>query len=105
MEKLLVVIFTSLTIVFSLFGLPSSAQAKTCYDQNGHKICLEHVQRSAKYHWQYKVRSTIDDQQQPLIWYDCRDRTQTSNAGEFKGIIEKFAPNGVGAKVCKLVDR
>lgn len=105
MKQFRVVIVTGITIIFSLLGFPSHAQAKTCYVQNGHKFCLERIQRSAKYYWQYKVRSTIDGQKQPLIWYDCRDRTQTSNAGDRKGIIEKFSPNGIGEKVCKLVDR
>lgn len=104
-KRFLVIIYTGVVIVFLLLAFPSLAQAKTCYRQQGYDVCLEQVQRSAKYHWRYKVKATIDNQKQPLTWYDCRDRTQTAITGASKGVPEKFLSNGIGAKVCQLVDR
>ena len=82
------------------FALP--AHARSCYHRGEHDICLEQVQRSAKYHWRYRVESTVDGQRQPLTRYDCRDRTRTFLKGPQKGRSQKFTTEGIGDQLCAL---
>jgi hypothetical protein len=63
------------TIALWLSRYPAPAIAATCRKFQGQQICLERIQRSAKYHWQYRVTLRIDDVWQPLTLYDCRDLT------------------------------
>lgn len=92
-------------IACGLLVFSAPAQAATCRHTQGHEVCLQRVQRSAKYHWRYRVTATVDGQQQPLTRYDCRDRTQTPLAGSSKAKIVDFAEDGVGALVCQLLNR
>lgn len=85
------------------FALP--AYARSCYHHGDHDICLERVQRSAKYHWRYRVEATVDGQRQPLTRYNCRDRTRTLLKGPQKGQPQKFTPAGIGDQLCALVNR
>ncbi|NER84993.1 MAG: hypothetical protein F6K42_36895, partial [Leptolyngbya sp. SIO1D8] len=64
----------------------------------------ERIQRSAKYHWQYQVKATIDGKTQPLIRYNCRDRFKTPMEGPEKGFPIKFSSQGIGDRLCKLVN-
>ena len=92
-------------IVFCLTSLALPAQAQNCYHQGEHTICLERVQRSAKYHWRYRVTASIDGQQQPVTRYDCRDRTRTPLKGPQKGRSQKFTEASIGNQLCALVNR
>ncbi|MEL6384936.1 MAG: hypothetical protein AAFQ89_21240 [Cyanobacteria bacterium J06626_18] len=94
-----------LLIALILTSLPTPAQARSCYPSRGHEICLERIQRSAKYHWQYKVKATVDGQAQPLTQYNCRDRLKTPLEGANKGVPIQFSAEGVGDRICKLVNR
>ena len=99
-----VVLMGGVAIACSLTTFPVSAQANTCRQYQGHEICLERIQRSAKYHWQYKVRAQLDGQPQPLTRYNCRDRIRTPMAGAEKGNPMAFTPDGIGEMLCKLVN-
>lgn len=92
-------------IALSCLSLALPAQARSCYHRGHHDICLERVQRSAKYHWQYRVEATVDGQHQPLTRYDCRDRTRTFLKGPQKGRSQKFTTEGIGDQLCALVNR
>lgn len=94
-----------LAIALSLFTWAAPVWARSCHRTDGHEICLDQVQRSAKYHWRYRVNATVDGQPQPLTRYDCRDRTQTPLAGAQKGTVQPFSTDGVGTRVCALVHR
>ncbi|NEQ43967.1 MAG: hypothetical protein F6K00_10575 [Leptolyngbya sp. SIOISBB] len=94
-----------LAIAVSVLSFAWPAHARSCYHRGGHDICLERVQRSAKYHWRYRVEATIDGQRQPLTRYDCRDRTHTFLKGPQKGRPQKFTSAGIGDKLCQLVNR
>ena len=102
MRRLLVGILLAIALVLAL---APPALAHNCRMQNDHTICLERVQRSAKYHWRYRVQATIDGASQPLTRYNCRDRTRTPLAGAQKGITQPFLPAGVGVRVCQLLNR
>ena len=93
-------------IAFSLTSFALPAEARNCYHRGDHTICLEQVQRSAKYHWRYRVKATVDGQQQPLTRYDCRDRTRIPLRGAHKGQPQKFSETtDVGDQLCALVNR
>lgn len=93
-------------IAFSLVLVPPAQAAYPCRTIQGHEICLEQVQRSAKYHWRYRVKAIVDGQPQPLTRYNCRDLTrQVIERGFPKLDPEAFPPNSVGSLVCKLVRR
>jgi len=94
-----------LAIVLGLTSFALPAQAGNCYHRSDHEICLQQVQRSAKYYWRYRVEATVDGAPQPLTRYDCRDRTRTPLAGPQKGRSQKFTAADIGDKLCQLVDR
>jgi hypothetical protein len=93
----------AIALAVTSFALP--AQARNCYTRDEHTICLERVQRSAKYHWRYRVKATVDGQRQPLTRYDCRDRTRTPLKGIHKGQPQKFTSTDIGEQLCALVNR
>lgn len=99
----LVIVGLALAISMLSFAMP--AHARSCYHQGSHDICLERVQRSAKYHWRYRVEATVDGQRQLLTRYNCRDRTRTPLKGPQKGQPQKFTAAGIGDKLCELVNR
>ncbi|RZM78902.1 hypothetical protein [Leptolyngbya iicbica] len=92
-------------IAFAVTSFALPVQARNCYDREAHTICLERVQRSAKYHWRYRVQATVDGQPQPLTRYDCRDRTRTPLKGAHKGQPQKFTSADIGDQLCTLVNR
>ncbi|MGF1460087.1 MAG: hypothetical protein ACFBSG_13805 [Leptolyngbyaceae cyanobacterium] len=91
-----------LAIALTMVGVAAPAAASNCYRSAGHEICLTQVQRSAKYHWRYRVQATIDGERQPQTRYNCRDRTQTPMAGPQKGRTQPFTPAGVGDRLCRM---
>lgn len=93
-----------LAIAVGLTSLALPAHARPCYHRSDHEICLERVRRSAKYHWRYRVATTVDGKRQPLTRYDCRDRTRTPLAGPQQGYSEKFTEAGIGDQLCQLLD-
>lgn len=94
-----------MAIACFLLVLSAPAEAATCRQVQGHEICLQRVQRSAKYHWRYRVTATVDGEQRPLTRYDCRDRTQTPLAGSDQAKTVKFSEEGIGNLVCQLLNR
>jgi len=96
-------ILGAIALAITSFALP--AQARNCYARDEHTICLERVQRSAKYHWRYRVQTIVDGQRQPLTRYDCRDRTRTPLQGEHQGQSQQFTTAGIGDQLCALVNR
>ena len=102
MRRLLVGILLAIALVLAI---APPALAHNCRIQNDHTICLESVQRSAKYHWRYRVQASVDGETQLLTRYNCRDRTRTPLAGPQKGITQPFSPAGVGVHICQLLNR
>ncbi|MEM9001932.1 MAG: hypothetical protein AAGE59_00255 [Cyanobacteria bacterium P01_F01_bin.86] len=98
-------IFIGMAIALVMTSFPSITQARSCYSSQGHEICLERIQRSAKYHWQYKVKASVDGKSQPLMRYNCRVRLKTPLEGPNKGFPTDFEPEGIGDRICKLVNR
>ncbi len=78
-----------------------SAYAATCRSMSQAMVCLVDVKRSAKYHWEYRVRISVDGVQQPMVRYNCRERTQTQPDGTTIAITD----NSVADWVCRLVHR
>jgi hypothetical protein len=105
MIRVITTLLVSGAIALCLLILAPPAQARSCHHRQGHEICLEQVQRSAKYHWRYRVKATVDGKSQPLTRYNCRDRTRTPLKGPHKDIPVNFADLGVGDLVCQLVNR
>ena len=102
MRRLLMGVLIAIALVLAI---APPALAHNCRIQDQHEICLEHVQRSAKYHWRYRVQAIVDGEPQPLTRYNCRDRTRTILAGSQKGITQPFLPAGVGVRICQLLNR
>jgi hypothetical protein len=105
MKRVLTALVIGSAIALCLLALPLPAQARSCYHRQDHEICLERVQRSAKYHWRYRVKATVDGQPQPLTRYNCRDRRRTPLIGPQSNVPLRFADQGVGDLVCQLVNR
>lgn len=97
------IVLGAIALVLLTFALP--VQARTCYDWGDHTFCLAEVRRSAKYHWEYRVRATLDGNAQPLTRYNCRDRTRTPMEGPQQGRSQPFESEGMGDRLCRLVNR
>ncbi len=89
---LLLVILLTLTVAFP-------AQAFVCRTLGDQSVCIVQIQRSAKYHWEYRVVLRIDGVDQPLERYNCRDRLRVQTNGTRVSFDEK----GVGDLICRLV--
>jgi hypothetical protein len=88
-----------LGLVISIWLLMiAPAQASLCRQVNQQNFCAVNIQRSAKYHWQYWVKTSIDGVSQAKSTFDCR--TQKIYSGD--GRVTPFAQNPLGAIVCKL---
>ncbi|MGF1541851.1 MAG: hypothetical protein ACFCU5_15620 [Pleurocapsa sp.] len=86
-----------MTIIYwNAIALP--AEATLCRDLDSHRICIVKIKRSAKYHYRYRTIVSIDGAKQPLVVYDCRDRTITK---KHKYPIP-FTANSAGNLVCSL---
>ena len=75
------------------------AQALVCRTLGDRSVCIVRIQRSAKYHWEYRVALRLDGVDQPLERYNCRDRIRVQG----KGTRVSFDEDGVGDLICRLV--
>ncbi|WP_254567551.1 hypothetical protein [Oscillatoria sp. HE19RPO] len=75
------------------------AQALVCRTLGDRSWCIVRIQRSAKYHWEYRVALRLDGVDQPLERYNCRDRIRV----QANGTRVSFDDNGVGDLICRLV--
>ncbi len=89
---LLLSILLTLTVAFP-------AQALVCRTLGDRAVCIVRIQRSAKYHWEYRVVLSLDGVDQPLERYNCRDRLRV----QANGRRVSFDENGVGNLICRLV--
>jgi hypothetical protein len=78
--------------------LIAPAQASLCRQMNQQTFCVVNIQRSAKYHWQYWVKTSIDGVNQAKSTFDCRTQKIYTRDGR----VTQFAQNSLGALVCKL---
>jgi hypothetical protein len=86
-------------ICWSAIALP--AAAALCRDLEGHRVCIVNIKRSAKYHYRYRTVVSIDGEKQPLVIYNCRDRTITKK----NKYPIPFKANSAGNLVCSLFDK
>ncbi|MCT7985612.1 hypothetical protein NG796_20270 [Laspinema sp. A4] len=75
------------------------AQALVCRTLGDRSVCIVQIQRSAKYHWEYRVALRLDGVDQPLERYNCRDRIRVQG----NGTRVSFEPDGVGDLICRLL--
>jgi hypothetical protein len=86
-----------LVLLIALFWFPHPAAAAAfCREVNQQQVCIVSIQRSAKYHWEYRVVLQIEGEEKPLEVYNCRDRVRV----QFNGTRRPFQPDGVGEMVC-----
>ncbi|MCT7963798.1 hypothetical protein NG791_24270 [Laspinema sp. D1] len=76
------------------------AQALVCRTLGDHRsVCIVRIERSAKYHWEYRVALRLEGVDQPLERYNCRDRLRVQT----NGTRVSFDEDGVGDLICRLV--
>lgn len=92
----IIVLIALLCVIYSL-----PAQASPCRSLKGQSVCILDIQRSAKNHWEYRLKIKIDQITQPVAIYNCRDRFSQTLDGEKL----PFAPQGVGDWVCHLLEK
>lgn len=88
-----------------LFGLLSVtiapvSEAGMCKMFDNHQICIISLKRSAKYHWEYRAKLSIDGVAQGEWIYNCRDRLRVSSDGK----QSKIEPNSFGEYLCGRVN-
>jgi hypothetical protein len=82
----------------ALWGwIPPASASVLCRDVEGQQVCIESIQRSAKYLWEYRVVVAVDGQKQPLKVYDCRSKAAADKASSIEAAMEAF--------ICNLVNR
>ncbi|ERN43192.1 hypothetical protein KR51_00000850 [Rubidibacter lacunae KORDI 51-2] len=77
------------------------AEAAFCRTVAGHSICILDIKRSAKYHWEYRARVSVDGKKRPFEVYNCRRRIRVRRDGR----IVPFDDDGVGNSICSLLAR
>jgi hypothetical protein len=91
---------TLLTLVLSL-GVIFPAEAVFCRKQGDRLICILSIERSAKYHWEYKATVSINGVSRPIEKYNCRQRVRV----EKNGTAVPFEPNGAGELICSVLNK
>ncbi|NJL49151.1 MAG: hypothetical protein HC929_18890 [Leptolyngbyaceae cyanobacterium SM2_5_2] len=74
--------------------------AAQCQTLDSHRVCLESIQRSAKYHWEYRVTVSVDGQKQAQQRYDCRQFMPTSASAEPTAVPTETR---IGQWICRLM--
>lgn len=100
-KPLLAVTCCLLFSVISLSAIAFPVEAALCRNLDGREICIVKIKRSAKYHYRYRTVVSIDGQKEPLVIYDCRDRT-ISRKNKYP---IPFKSNSAGELVCSLFDK
>ncbi|GAB4293182.1 MAG: hypothetical protein Fur0025_29350 [Oscillatoriaceae cyanobacterium] len=82
-----------------LFLLPLPAAASFCRQVNKRLICIISIERSAKYHWEYRAAVKIDGVARPIELYNCRQRVRVGKNGQ----VVRFEPHGAGELICSTL--
>ncbi|MGB3199649.1 MAG: hypothetical protein WBA99_02030 [Nodosilinea sp.] len=70
-----------LLLALGIWGWGGAAAAGSlCQNVGAQRVCIETINRSAKYAWEYRVVVSVDDQRCPLKRYDCRPEVQLKEA-------------------------
>ncbi|EKD08679.1 hypothetical protein HFV01_29260 [Limnospira fusiformis SAG 85.79] len=85
--------------LLSVMIVPVS-EAAICRMIDNHQICIISLKRSAKYHWEYRAKLSIDGVAQGEWIYNCRDRLRVDSDGK----QAKFEPNSFGEYLCRTVN-
>ncbi len=96
---LLLMVLLLVLLLLASTGL-APVHAAMCRSINNHRVCIVDIKRSAKYHWEYRVVTSIDGSLQPIVRYNCRDRNQT----QADGAVVPFAADGIGDLICRLLN-
>ena len=102
LSKLLFSVVCSLLILLiDLSAIAYPVEAALCRNLDGREVCIVKIKRSAKYHYRYRTVVSIDGQKEPLVIYDCRDRT-ISRKNKYP---IPFKSNSAGELICSLFDK
>jgi len=93
-------IFTFCLLFFFLI-IVHPAKASTCRDYQQQTICINNIERSAKYYCQYKVNLTINGEKQPQTIYNCCQKLKQSKNNN----VIAFSDNDPGKLICSLFDK
>lgn len=83
------------------FAVAPPAEASFCRQLNNRTICILSIQRSAKYHWEYRAAVSIDGKARPMEVYNCRDRIKIQP----NGTLVPFEPRGAGELICSFFQK
>ncbi|WP_346341746.1 hypothetical protein [[Phormidium] sp. ETS-05] len=75
------------------------AAASFCRQVDKHLICIISIERSAKYHWEYRAAVKIDGVARPIELYNCRQRVRVGKNGQ----VVRFEPHGAGELICSTL--
>ena len=85
--------------ILLIFGGIAPAKSLGCRTVNGQLICLLDVKRSAKNYWEYRATVSINGIKQPMVIYNCRDRSKIT----FDGQVVPFVTEPMGELICSLL--
>lgn len=83
------------------FAVALPAQASLCRNYNDRSICILSIKRSAKYHWEYRVATSINGVERPIEVYNCRRRIRMQK----DGTVMPFEPEDAGELICNLLQK
>jgi len=86
-----------LLVVLSLAIAPP-AFASFCRQSHDHRICILKIQRSAKYHWEYRATVSVDGVERATEVYNCRDRVKIQP----DKTVVPFEAEGAGELICNF---
>jgi len=89
-----------LLVVLSLAIAPP-AFASFCRQSHDHRICILKIQRSAKYHWEYRATVSVDGVERATEVYNCRDRVKIQP----DKTVVPFEAEGAGELICHFFQK
>jgi hypothetical protein len=94
-------LLTILAVFLLGWAISLPADAASCYQINGDRLCLEQIKRSAKNYWEYRIVTSVNGVQQPQEIYNCRSRTKIKS----DRTMVDFQPYGFGEFICRKFKR
>ena len=94
-------VILSIILLIFFFAIAPPAAASFCRNYNGNNICILSIKRSAKNHWEYRAKVSINGIKNPLEIYNCRTQIKIQK----NGISQKFTPNGPGKLICSVLNK
>ncbi len=100
MNKFFLIFFNLWMVLFIFSALwTEPVFASICKVYHQEKVCILDIRRSAKYYWQFRVKTSVNGKKKPLTVYDCRERLKVLKNGS----TVRFSDDGIENYICETL--